>query len=552
MDRYLSKPLARLLTAFLLTFSFSQAALSQDFSIRTNVLWDAVSEPNIGLEFPLSDNWSIGGNAALKSWPRWLAWDWDKENPHIWRNYAIVPEVRYYLDEVYKGVFFGADAIYTHFNVSSVPTPFHMYPVVEESRVQGSYWAGGIFAGYAWWPWQHWRLELEAGAAIGLAAYDRYDCKHCGTKVGEERVPGIVPKLALNVAYNPVARDKRKSRSQGSYVISGTDTITVMTPPVVFTVHLQDVARPETEGDRVAKEDSWVMPIGRYRPLDYLTRPGIDSIQYVRFPVDSWELNTSDPSNARVLERLTGAINRIKQDEATDEILISIVGLASIEGPQERNDTLSLRRAKVVADYLNRETGVSRRFFETIGKGEAWDWFSAQLAAGAEGLDSQDVTRLQEILASTNDPDERERKIRSDARLYHQVVDNLLSDQRNAGYIRVYYGVEPDPVAGKMNGEVASLLKAKRYREAVRMLQAAPALLERVKADPEAMNAYGVALYFTALDNHDTAAEAEAVSLLQEAARKGSACAATNLKGIETYGPARKEYEAWQQALKEE
>ena len=111
----------------------------------------------------------------------------------------------------------------------------------------------------------------------------------------------MVPKLALNVAYNPVARDKRKSRSKGSYVISGTDTITVMTPPVVFTVHLQDVSCPETEGDRVAKEDSWVMPIGKYRPLDYLTRPGIDSIQYVRFPVDSWELNTNDASNAKVL-----------------------------------------------------------------------------------------------------------------------------------------------------------------------------------------------------------------------------------------------------------
>lgn len=137
MNKLTTWAFARLLTAFLLTFSFSQAGLSQDFSIRTNLLWDAVSEPNIGLEFPLSDNWSIGGNAGLKSWPRW----------------------------------------------------------------------------------QHWRLEVEAGAAIGLAAYDRYDCKHCGTKVGEERIPAVVPKLALNVAYNPVARDKRKSRSKGSYVI---------------------------------------------------------------------------------------------------------------------------------------------------------------------------------------------------------------------------------------------------------------------------------------------------------------------------------------------
>ena len=527
---------------------FSQEAFSQDFSVRTNVLWDAVSEPNIGVEFPLSDNWSIGGNAALKSWPRWLAWDWDNENPVHWRNFAVVPEVRYYLDQVYDGFFFGADAIYTHFNVGDVQTPFHMYPVVEDSRVQGSYWAGGLFVGYAWWGWQHWRLELEAGAAVGLAAYDRYDCKHCGSKVGEERVPAVVPKLAVNVAYNPVARDKRKSKtSSAQYAVSGTDTITVMTPPVVFTVHLQDIARPETEGDRVSKEDSWVMPIGKYRPLDYLTRPGIDSIQFVRFPVDSWELNTSDASNARVLDRLAGAINRIKEDESTDELLISIVGLASIEGPQEHNDTLALRRAKVVADYLNRETGVSRRFFETIGKGEAWDWFKAQLEDQPEGREE-----LLAILYNEPDPDRREALIRANPALYRDVRDNFLADQRNSGYIRIYYGNAPDAVTDRFNNDVIPLLKAKRYREAVKKMEQSPEMTERALQDAEAANAYGIALYFTALDSGDANLEKQAIQMLQTAARGGSSAAADNLEGIQTYGPARKEFEAWQKLMKEE
>lgn len=537
--------LKSLVAAVFLTL-LPQAGRSQDFSIRTNILWDAVSEPNLGVEFPVSNNWSVGGNAALKSWPRWLAWDWDKENPVHWRNYAIVPEVRYYVEQVYQGLFFGADAIYTHFNVGSVPTPFHMYPVVEESRVQGSYWAGGLFAGYAWWPWQHWRLEVEAGAAIGLAAYDKYDCKHCGTKVGEERVPAVVPKLALNVAYNPVARDKRKQKDTKHYVLSGTDTITVMTPPVVFTVHLQDVDHPETEGDRVSKEDSWVMPIGKYRPLDYLTRPGIDSIQFVRFAVDSWELNTKDASNAKVLERLTTAINRIKQEEATDEMLISIVGLASIEGPQDRNDTLSLRRAKVVADYLNRETGVSRRFFETIGKGEAWDWFKAQLEAQPDGHE-----RLLDILYNEPDPDRREALIRADSRLYEDVKENFLADQRNSGYIRIYYGNAPDPVTEEYNKDVIPLLKSKRYADAVRKFEESPDLKKRALQDAEAANAYGIALYFTALDAKDAAKEKEAIEMLEAAARNGSEAAAENLRGIETYGPARKEFEAWQEVMKD-
>ena len=515
---------------------------SLDMSVRTNVLWDGLSEPNIGVEFPLSDNWSIGGNLALKAWPRWLAWDWDKDNPTHWRNFAIVPEVRYYFDQVYQGWFVGADAIYTHFNVGAVEIP--LYPEVKEFRDQGAYWAGGLFGGYAWWPWQHWRIELEAGAAIGLAAYGRYDCPHCGTKLAEERKAAVVPKLAVNVAYNTVARDKQKSRKATEYVLSGTDTITVMTPPVVFTVHLRDVLAQETVGDSLSKVKTWVTPIQNYRPLDYLTRPGRDSVMFVRFPLDSWELRRDMGANGAVLDELTDAIGRIRDDERTSEILISIVGLASIEGPQDRNDTLSVNRAKVVADYLNESTCISRKYFETIGKGEAWDWFKAQLEANPDGHE-----KLLDVVYNEEDPDVRERKIKSDKALYKDVKDNFLADQRNSGYIRVYYNNVPDQIAENYNNKILPLLKAKRYHDAVRALESGPAMKERALQDAEAANAYGIALYFTALDNKDLDSEKEAVELIKLAARNGSQAASQNFKGIEVYGPARKEFEAWQQAM---
>ena len=83
------------------------------------------------------------------------------------------------------------------------------------------------------------------------------------------------------------------------------------------------------------------------------------------------------------------------------------------------------------------------------------------------------------------------------------------------------------------------------------MVQADKAMLSRVKSDAEAANAYGIALYFTALDNKDEALEAQAVSLLEEAARMGSECARHNLEGTKVYGPARKEYEAWIEIMKE-
>ncbi|MBP5483697.1 MAG: DUF3575 domain-containing protein [Bacteroidales bacterium] len=513
-------------------------------SIRTNLAWDAFAQPNLGVEFPVGDHWSLGANAGIKTWPRWLFWDNENvENTTHWRNFAVVPEVRYYLKEVYNGFFAGADFVYTHFNVGNVKTPFHMYPEVEEYRDQGSFWGGGLFVGYAWWPWQHWRLEVEAGAAVGLAAYERFDCANCGSKLADESKPAVVPKIGLNIAYNTVARDKRPVKYTN--VISGTDTLTVLTPPVAFVVHLTDVAAPETTGDKLAKEDPWVIPIHNYRPLDYLTRPGRDSILTVNFPVDSWELDKTRGTNGQVLDALTDAISSIKADERTSEMLVSIVGLASIEGPQDRNDTLSVRRAKVVADYLSQSTGLSRRNFETIGKGEAWDWFKAQLNA------SEGSEKLKEIMAGEQDPDKRERLIKANDALYNYVRDNFLADQRNSGYIRVYYNNAPDPVTEDYNNKVLPLLKAKRYHDAVRALNANPAMKERALQDAEAANAYGIALYFTALDSKDGEAEKEAIELIKTAAKNGSVEAKQNLEGIEIYGPARKEYEAWVEAMKE-
>ena len=159
------------------------------------------------------------------------------------------------------------------------------------------------------------------------------------------------------------------------------------------------------------------------------------------------------------------------------------------------------------------------------------------------------MSLLRDWIYHVSDADERERQLRARPALYKKVVNTLLKDQRNAGYIRVYYSDKPDPATQKLNGPVYALIGAKKYHHAVKEIQADKAVMELVHSNPEAANAYGVALYFTALDNKDAAAELQAVSLLQKAAREGSEAAAQNLKGIETYGPARKEYEAWKELI---
>ncbi len=517
-----------------------------DLSLRVNLVWAAASEPNIGFEVPVGQHVTLGANLGLKAWPRWGFWDWDeKDNDTHWRNFAVVPEVRWWPGNLYEGWFAGADFIYSHFNVGAVSFPFGMYPDASNYRLQGSWWAGGVFGGYSWALGEHFRLEAEAGVAAGLAAYDRYDCKHCGTSLGEDRKVAVVPKVGVNIAWNPVSRTERAARLRERTSTDVQTVVNIVSKPVAFVVHLKDVPSLPSAGDKLAATDSWVVPVSHYRPLDYQTRPGRDSVLCIRYAVDSDELNPELGGNGTSLNKLVADIRAIRSDARNEELLVSIVGLASIEGPVERNDSLSVRRARAVAQYLEKETGLPHRNFEIIGKGEAWDWLRAQLAANPAGLEAGQVEKLNAILDESSDPDVRERRIRSDAALYNAVKTQLLADQRTAGYIRLYYGDRPDPVTQKLNDEVYALLNAKRYHETVKMVRKDAALMERVQSDAEAANAYGIALYFTALDNKDTDAEEQAIDLIKRAARQGSDAAIENLKGIETYGPARKEYDAW-------
>ena len=180
-------------------------------SLRTNLLWDGLAEPNLGLEVALGQHVSLGVNGGLKPWPRWLAWDNDNlTNPTHWRNFAVVPELRFYPRRVYDGWFFGADAVYSHFNMGTLPIPWGLYPLLRNNRLQGDFYGGGLFAGYSWWLGSRWRLEVEAGAAVGYYNAGQYPCSHCAGIEGTATGVTVLPKLGLNLAWNLRRRQQRQ------------------------------------------------------------------------------------------------------------------------------------------------------------------------------------------------------------------------------------------------------------------------------------------------------------------------------------------------------
>ena len=97
---------------------------------------------------------------------------------------------------------------------------------------------------------------------------------------------------------------------------------------------------------------------------------------------------------------------------------------------------------------------------------------------------------------------------------YRYLLQNVLLDQRNSGYLRIYYDYVPDEAAAAIN-RASELLRQERYSEALDLLQP-------YREDERAQNALGVALY-------QTGHEEEAIACFRRAAAAGNEQARKNL-----------------------
>ncbi len=165
-------------------------------ALRTNLLYDATLSPNLGVDVRVDSTWTVGLLAGMN------AWDIDKEKNKKWRHMLFSFRARKYVnDSVFHKGYFEADAIYSHFNVGNVKFPLGLYRTVRERRLQGDLLALGGKYGYSWILSRDWRIEAEAGVAIGYAWFKEYDCPHCGTYYGKDDRIFLLPQLGVNIVY---------------------------------------------------------------------------------------------------------------------------------------------------------------------------------------------------------------------------------------------------------------------------------------------------------------------------------------------------------------
>ena len=183
------------------------------------MLYDATLSPNLGVELKVDSLWSVGMNVGLN------AWDIDKEKNKKWRHVLVSPNVRKYFrlkrdtlciygtraDGTYgvlrdsmvtrRANYFETNLIYSHYNVGNTRIPFGLYSAIKDRRLQGDLLALGAKYGYSWMLSRYWRIEAEAGIAVGYAWFKEYECDHCGTYFGKDDRIFLLPQLGINVVY---------------------------------------------------------------------------------------------------------------------------------------------------------------------------------------------------------------------------------------------------------------------------------------------------------------------------------------------------------------
>ena len=171
-------------------------AHGQQMAVKTNLLYDATTSPNLGFEMKLGEKWTGQLVAGLN------VWDINSSKNRKWRYVLVQPEMRYWLCEPFAGHFFGAHLLYTHYNAGNVKLPFGLWSGLKNHRYQGDLGGIGVAYGYSWMIDNRWSVEASVGVGYGITHYKKYDCEHCGTFYGTETKHLFMPtKLALSVVY---------------------------------------------------------------------------------------------------------------------------------------------------------------------------------------------------------------------------------------------------------------------------------------------------------------------------------------------------------------
>lgn len=175
------------------------SASAQKAAVKTNIIHDATSTMNAGLEFKVAPRWTIDLSGDLNPW----TFPGDRKFKH----WLFQPEIRVWTCDAWAGHFFGLHALGGQFNVGGIDVDANFFgtdwSALKDRRYQGWMAGAGLGYGYSWILGRHWNIEAEAGAGWIRGWYDTFRCAGCGKKIAEGDTHDYfgVTKLSVNLVY---------------------------------------------------------------------------------------------------------------------------------------------------------------------------------------------------------------------------------------------------------------------------------------------------------------------------------------------------------------
>lgn len=183
---------------------------SAQFALKTNLLYDATTTPNLGAELVLSRKSTVNLVYGLNPWK----FSSKKHGQRYAKHWVVMPEYRWWTCSALDGHFIGVHAMGGQFNAQNVDLPIpggffggdrhsrNIAKEVRDSRYEGTYAGVGFTYGYQWPLSKHWNIEAEAGVGYNHIWYKQFNCGTCGAKrVKSETNYAGLTKLGLSIMY---------------------------------------------------------------------------------------------------------------------------------------------------------------------------------------------------------------------------------------------------------------------------------------------------------------------------------------------------------------
>lgn len=157
--------MGKLKLIIVLSFLCTFCGTAQFLALKSNLLYDATTTPNLGVELGLNKHLSfdLSGNYN----------PWNSGNRSI-EHWMVQPELRYWPIERFNQHFIGVHGYYLDYIFKDIWLPMGMERGI---AYDGTGYGAGISYGYQLYLSPRWNLEFSAGFGYGYYKYDKYEVK---------------------------------------------------------------------------------------------------------------------------------------------------------------------------------------------------------------------------------------------------------------------------------------------------------------------------------------------------------------------------------------